>query len=246
MDGLQTKIRLKNFGLEIELRPLTVFIGDSVGKSLLLSDLWASASSDDAVFLPADRTCATDVYARLVDKYSRLTEGANLLLRDMRIELDAALWGNPVVYVKWDGRKIEAPPSIKSTAAVVLALSSSFRYVFVEDPEAHLHPSAQRLLARAVAEAVNNGKFVVITTNSDFIISEFNNLIALSNAPEEVRKKLGYRDAEIIKPEQVAAYLVKAEDGRAAVERLEADYMGIPEDEFAKVAEEILEIRNEL
>ena len=44
----------------------------------------------------------------------------------------------------------------------------------------------------------------------------------------------------------VAAYLVKAEGGRAVVERLEVDETGIPEDEFAKVAEEILETRNEL
>jgi hypothetical protein len=39
---------------------------------------------------------------------------------------------------------------------------------------------------------------------------------------------------------------VKAEDSQAVVERLEADYAGIPEDEFTKVVEEILEARNEL
>ena len=46
----------------------------------------------------------TDVYARLIDEYRRsrkLTESANLLLRDMGIELDIATqWGEPVVYIK--------------------------------------------------------------------------------------------------------------------------------------------------
>jgi hypothetical protein len=39
---------------------------------------------------------------------------------------------------------------------------------------------------------------------------------------------------------------VRAGGNRAVVEQLDVDYIGIPEDEFAKVAEEILEIRNEL
>jgi len=196
-----------------------------------------------------------DVYARLIDEYRRsrkLTESENLLLRDMGIELDIATkWGKPVVYVKtWSGKRLElahAPSGIREVIMVIFALSSEdFRFVFIEEPETHLHPSAQRLLARAVAEAVNNGKFVALTTHSDYLISEFNNLIALSNVSKDVIKKLSYRDAEVLKPEAVAAYLVKAEGNRAVVERLEVDFTGIPEDEFARVAEEILEIRNEL
>jgi predicted ATPase len=209
---------------------------------------------------PRDRMSVSDrefidVYARLIDEYRRsrkLTESANLLLRDMGIELDtAAPGGNPVVYVKtWSGKRLElahAPSGIREIITAIFALSSEdFRFVFMEEPEAHLHPSAQRLLARAIAEAVNNGKFVALTTHSDYLINEFSNLVALSNASKDVRKKLSYRDAEVLKPEAVAAYLVKAEGNRAVVERLEVDYTGIPEDEFARVAEEILEIRNEL
>jgi hypothetical protein len=209
---------------------------------------------------PRDRMSVSDrefvdVYNHLSDKYHflrKLTEGANLLLKDMGIELDtAAPGGKIVVYVKtWSGKRLElahAPSGIREIIMVIFALSSEdFRFVFIEEPEAHLHPSAQRLLARAIAEAVNNGKFVALTTHSDYLISEFSNLVALSNVSKDVRKKLSYRDAEVLKPEAVAAYLVKAEGNRAVVERLEVDYTGIPEDEFARVAEEILEIRNEL
>jgi len=39
---------------------------------------------------------------------------------------------------------------------------------------------------------------------------------------------------------------VKAEGNRTVVEQLEVDYAGIPEDEFARVAKEILKIRNEI
>jgi predicted ATPase len=223
--GSQTEI-ISN----IELKPLTIIIGKNpVENSLLLRQLWASVATDDAVYLPAGRAYTT------YDRPIRLSRSAELLLRDIGIEiyvtpLSACLKTR-------SGKKFElahAPPGVKEVIVAIFALSSNdFRFVFIEEPEAHLHPSAQRFMARVIAEAVNNGKFVVLTTHSDYLISEFNNLIALSNAPEDVRKKLGYRDAEVVKPEQVVAYLVKAEDGRAVVE-------------CAKVAEEILEIRNEL
>ena len=167
----------------------------------------------------------------------------------MGIELEMATrWGRPVVYVKtWSGRVelAHAPPGIRGVVAVVLALSS-MRFILIEDPEAHLHPSSQRLLARVIAEAVNSGKFVTLATHSDYLVSEFNNLIALSSAPEDVRKRLGYRDAEVLKPEAVAAYLARVEGNKVVVERLNIDYEGIPEDEFVKVAEEILKLRNEI
>jgi predicted ATPase len=235
--GNQTELK---FNADIELKPLTIIIGKTVEKSLLLHHLWAVAANG-ATYLPANRTCVADGF---INRPIGLTRSAELLLRDIGIELYVA---PSAVYVKTSsGRRIElayAPPSIKEVIAVVLALSSDdFRLIFVEEPEAHLHPSAQRIMARVIAEAVNSGKFVILATNSDYLISEFNNLIALS-ALEDVRRKLGYRESETIKPEMVAVYRVK-NDG--TVEQLEVDDAGIPEDEFVKVAEEILRIRNEL
>jgi len=116
----------------------------------------------------------------------------------MGIELGVAT-RRPVVYVKtWSGRVelARAPPGIRGVVAVILALSS-MRFILIEDPEAHLHPSSQRLLARVIAEAVNSGKFVALATHSDYLISEFNNLIALSNVSKDVIKKHRYRDAEV-------------------------------------------------
>jgi len=212
---------------DLELRPLTIIIGKTVEKSFLLSQL-ASAITN-AVFLPADRTC------HIVDvSLIRLTKSAEQLLRDVGMELRVS---PSAVYIETSsGKRFElahAPPSIRDIITVILALSSKdFRFVIIESPEAYLHPNTQRILARVIAEAVNSGKFVTLSTNSDYLLGELNNLIALSNAPNLI-KKLGYRDAEVIKPEAVIAYLVR---GDGTVEQLQVDALGI----FAKVAEEIL------
>jgi predicted ATPase len=187
-----------------------------------------------AVFLPASRACEF-TYGHLVDEYrqsGRLSQGAEQLLREMGVELDVQ--GGELVVKTWSGKVhklTHAPSGIREVAAAVLALSSkTIRHVFIEEPEKGLHPAAQRLMARAIVEAVNSGKFVALTTHSDYIVSELNNLIASSR----------------LKPEMVAAYLTRAEGDSTAVERLDVNEMGIPEDEFSRVVEEILEARNEL
>jgi predicted ATPase len=81
---------------------------------------------------------------------------------------------------------------------------------------------------------------VVVTTHSDYLISALNNLIALSQLPSRRLKRLGYTREEVLPPESVAAYLVRTEGDRAVVEKLQVTGEGIPEDEFAKVAEELL------
>jgi len=62
--GKNITVRLKNFGpfddVDIDLRPLTVFIGkNSVGKSLLLSLLWALLSTRPEI--PSDEEIRDEV-----------------------------------------------------------------------------------------------------------------------------------------------------------------------------------------
>jgi Uncharacterized conserved protein len=139
-----------------------------------------------------------------------------------------------------------APSGVREAITVALALLIVDPIelmpvsVFIEEPEAHLHPRAQRTLARIISRAVNMRKNVVVTTHSDYLISALNNLIALSRLPKRRLKKLGYTEKEVLPPESVAAYLVKTEGDKAVIEKLQVTGEGIPEDEFAKVAEELL------
>ena len=83
--------------------------------------------------------------------------------------------------------------------------------IIIDEPELNLHPDSQVALTRILAKAVNRGIKIVLSTHSDYIIKEFNNLIMLGkDAPEEVKgpllETLGYDSTSTLKPEQIGAY----------------------------------------
>ena len=85
--------------------------------------------------------------------------------------------------------------------------------LIVDEPESHLDTHNQILLARLLASLVNSGLRVLITTHSDYLVKEINNLIMLdSYAPDEVdlRADLGYTEGESIKPASIRAYVAEA------------------------------------
>lgn len=80
--------------------------------------------------------------------------------------------------------------------------------LMIDEPELNVHPENQRKLARFFASLVNAGLNIVMSTHSDYIVREFNSLIMLSgDADKKLQKKYGYKENEVLRPEQVGAYL---------------------------------------
>ena len=114
--------------------------------------------------------------------------------------------------------------------------------LILEEPESHLHPAAQRQLARGIVRLVNAGVQVLITTHSDIFVSQINNLLALSKASDELIGGHGFEAEDFLAQDQVGAYLFRhnQELGGSEVVSLEIDPdTGIDEDEFAQVFEAI-------
>jgi len=83
-------------------------------------------------------------------------------------------------------------------------------YIIIDEPELNLHPNNQILMARFLGRLVNAGFKVITSTHSDYIVMEINNLIMLTQPNAQVvnlMKKYGYTDNQLLKPEQVGAYL---------------------------------------
>lgn len=109
---------------------------------------------------------------------------------------------------------------IHMSASIVKTLASFIFYlrhqakenelVIIDEPEINLHPESQVILTRILARMVNKGFRLLISTHSDYIIRELNNLILISDESPAVQKmaqELNYNaEKEAIKPEDVGAY----------------------------------------
>lgn len=102
-----------------------------------------------------------------------------------------------------------APSGFRELAPLVYALKYGPLpgIVIVEEPETHLHPRAQSVAARALAALASYaGRTVIVTTHSIHVIDEFNGLVRLRGLSAEEKGRLGYREWEGLKPDDVAIY----------------------------------------
>ncbi|MFT6150181.1 MAG: putative ATPase, partial [Saprospiraceae bacterium] len=103
--------------------------------------------------------------------------------------------------------------TVKSLSTLIIYLRHSAQKgdcIIIDEPELNLHPDNQRKIAQFIGRLINEGFQVVISTHSDYIIKELNNMIMLSKAKgnnEDLIEKLGFRGDELLKPEQVQALL---------------------------------------
>lgn len=83
-------------------------------------------------------------------------------------------------------------------------------YLMIDEPELNLHPDNQRQVARILAQLVNAGLKVIVSTHSDYFVRELNNLIMLNKdfkGAKELQEKYGYQDNELLSIDKVSAYL---------------------------------------
>lgn len=113
--------------------------------------------------------------------------------------------------------------------------------LLIEEPESHLHPAVQRKFARAIARLINAGVTVVLTTHSDYFLTQINNQIVAGNLSPKARGKAGFAREECLDVSQVAAYLFKPLIGKGTtVSRMRVTKArGISQAEFARATEEL-------
>jgi hypothetical protein len=138
---------------------------------------------------------------------------------------------------------------VTELAPFIVLLKGGLRgAVIFEEPEAHLHLDAQRVLARALVRLVNTGTPVLVTTHSDTFLQQINLLMRLSTHPAsyELAKEFGYEPAEFLDPAKAAGYeFIRTADG-TVVRELEKTPLGFVEPEMnqtiADLSHEIIEM----
>lgn len=112
--------------------------------------------------------------------------------------------------------------------------------LILEEPESHLHPGAQRQMARGIARLVNAGIRVIITTHSDMLVAQINNLLRLSRANSSWIKEHKFQTQDCLRQDQIGAFLFHHDPrlGGSVISPLEVDpETGIDEEEFLREIE---------
>jgi hypothetical protein len=128
----------------------------------------------------------------------KLLQFLNSRLLKGEFKLEQEIGGVRQLFSSW-GRQVELP--LTSTGALELfPLALLFQrrlspnhFFIIEEPEAHLHPEAQREVARLIALMVNGGLDVLITTHSDYLLYELGNLVRLGKMPPEEQERQFHR-----------------------------------------------------
>ena len=117
--------------------------------------------------------------------------------------------------------------------------------LIIDEPESHLDTQNQIMLARMLSQFVRSGIKVLITTHSDYVLKEINNLIMLSSSfegKEELIKKLKYKGCESLNPDSLRCYIAE----RGQLTPCKVDKFGVDLPMFDKTIDSINKTSNEL
>jgi len=106
--------------------------------------------------------------------------------------------------------------------------------LIIEEPEAHLHPEAQRKIAGVVAHLVRAGVRVMVTTHSDYFLDQLANYVRSS-------KLSGVRGrTPFLEEDEIGAYVFSQRKGRTIVKRLDFDKEnGLSPEDHDKISSEL-------
>jgi predicted ATPase len=133
-----------------------------------------------------------------------------------------------------------APSGYRELAPIIYVMKHKLdkgHVIFIEEPEAHLHPDVQIIVTRALA-GLSKYCYVIVTTHSIAILDEVNNLLRVSKLSSETKKKYGYEDWEGIEPNNIKIFLIS----KGNIRELEIYEDGIEASDLDKVVIEIANI----
>jgi hypothetical protein len=178
-----------------------------------------------------------------------------------QIEVSSGRAGNEVRYAM-NGleERLSMPLSsalVSELAPLLLVLRGAhrLRLLVLEEPESHLHPKLQRVVARAIVRLIRRGVVVVVTTHSATFCQQVNNFIKLGSLEGEARQRaqarLQYEEADyLLSDEVVGHHFDAADDGKTRVRELKATEGGIVmppfNRELARLSEEALFLQDAL
>jgi len=155
--------------------------------------------------------------------------------------------------IKYSFQKTEIPlHRASSTVSELAPLFLYLKYIIepgciliIEEPEAHLHPENQRILAKFLVRLIRKGVNIVITTHSEYLLEQLSGFILLSKVDTKKRvEKYKYSEEDFLKPDEIATYVFDYDkkNGGYKIKEVEiTEEDGISDEEFLKIHEVLYE-----
>ncbi|MBR3566993.1 MAG: AAA family ATPase [Salinivirgaceae bacterium] len=208
-------------------------------------------------YLSEDVRAKTGLYTSFVEGMEELeqakeiTDNVNTHLSDLLktiIDGEVKKSGDNYVYITHNDTMpaSAAASSVREIAPLQLMIMKrdiSKASVLIEEPEAHLHPLKQRLMADIIATMALGGANMQITTHSDYFLRRINDLLRLnllkSKKSEEeynkICKKYRFNPDLTINPSILSAYYLEKKTDEFVTIKLQDIKEGIPFDTFTKI-----------
>ncbi len=133
-----------------------------------------------------------------------------------------------------------ASSSISELAPLIIFLGHIIRkgdLLIIEEPEAHLHPANQLILAKYIVRMIRADLNVLITTHSVYMLEQISNFLQASKISKSAKRKLNFDDDDYLTEDEIAPYLFAGVPaGKYVVTPIEFSAEdGIAQDEFIKI-----------
>lgn len=161
----------------------------------------------------------------------------------------------PEIYY-WSSKKPILLHRTSSTITEMAPLSLHLKHaavsgslLIIEEPEAHLHPANQALLAKYIVKMIREGLNVVVTTHSYILLEEIGTYMKSSGITDHnVRKKLGFESGDYLQFDEVAPYIFKRiSKSECIIKDIKTDKAdGIPQHEFVDMLGELYDRSTDL
>jgi predicted ATP-dependent endonuclease of OLD family len=151
-------------------------------------------------------------FSKIIEK--SILKGTIKISREGDVQFNPYRSGKKSISIHLTGSAVK---SLSNLVFYFRHLAHKNDFIIIDEPELNLHPDTQRIMARIIVRFINAGFKVMISTHSDYIIRELNNLIMLSSRTEKalaLAEKYEYETEEFLDPKRVAAYIFDRKQSR--------------------------------